>query len=195
MTGKLTDICKTLKGKFRVSFEVDAVDELNGMEDKELTLRITRRANKRSLNANAYFHVLVGKIADKLSITKAEAKNRLLGDYGQREIDENGPVMISAYSSIKMEKREDIHCVVIGYAHLQGKDFTHYALVRGSHTYNTAEMSHLIEGTVQEAKDLGIETLPPAELERMMKAWQSQYCRNQKNATSAEQEADWSVIM
>ena len=194
MTGKLKDITKSLQGLYRVTFEVDAIDELNGMEDKEITIKITRRANKRSLNANAYFHVLVGKIADKLALSKAETKNKLLGDYGQREIDENGPVMISAYSSIKMEKREDIHCVVIGYAHLQGKDFTHYALVRGSHTYDTAEMSHLIEGTVQEAKDLGIETLPPAELERMMKSWNPSY-KQKENATYAEPQSDWSAIM
>jgi hypothetical protein len=32
-------------------------------------------------------------------------------------------------------------------------------------------MSILIDGTVQEAKDLGIETIPPAELARLVKAW------------------------
>ena len=194
MTGKLTDIGKNLKGQYRVTFEVDAIDELRGMEDKELTLRITRKTNKRSLNANAYFHVLVGKIADKMAISKAEAKNWLLGDYGQREIDENGPVMISALSRLNLEKREDMHCVPIGYAKLQGKDFTHYALVRGSHTYDTLEMSHLIDGTVQEAKDLGIETLPPAELERMMNAWNPS-CKKNESATCAEQQSDWSCIM
>ena len=194
MTGKLTDIGKNLKGQYRVTFEVDAIDEVRGMEDKELTIKITRKANKRSLNANAYFHVLVGKIADKMSISKAKAKNQMLGQYGQREIDEDGPVLISAYSHIKMEEREDIHCVPIGYAKLQGKDFTHYAVVRGSHTYDTAEMSHLIDGTVQEAKDLGIETLPPAEIERMMKAWNPSY-KKSESATYAEPQWDWSAIM
>lgn len=32
-------------------------------------------------------------------------------------------------------------------------------------------MSQLIDGTVEEAKALGIETLTPAELERMKNAW------------------------
>ena len=75
MIGKIKDISKSLDGRFRVTFEVDGIDELRGMEDKELTIRVTRKANKRSLNANAYFHVLVGKIADKLTISKAKCKN------------------------------------------------------------------------------------------------------------------------
>lgn len=195
MTGKIKDILNLIGGQKRITFEVDSVDEVRGMEDQELSIKVTRASKKRSLSANAYFHVLVGKIADKLAISKAEAKNQLLGDYGQREIDENGPVMISAYSYLKLEKREDMHCVPIGYAELQGKKFTHYALVRGSHTYDTAEMSHLIDGTVQEAKDLGIETLPPAELERMIKAWESQFSRQTKNVACAEQQSDWSAIM
>ena len=41
----------------------------------------------------------------------------------------------------------------------------------GSSTYNTKEMSVLIDGIVYEAKELGIETLPPDELERMKVEW------------------------
>ena len=33
-------------------------------------------------------------------------------------------------------------------------------------------MSTLIDGTVAEAKELGIETMPPAELAKMMAAWE-----------------------
>jgi hypothetical protein len=89
----------------------------------------------------------------------------LLGRYGQREKDADGkPVYISAMSSIDMLEYEDIHTYPVGHAELQGKQFTHYTVVRGSHTYNTKEMSILIDGTVQEAKALGIETLTPDEL-------------------------------
>lgn len=41
-------------------------------------------------------------------------------------------------------------------------------MLRGSSTYDTAEMSTLINGLVEECKDLGIETMTPQELERMM---------------------------
>jgi hypothetical protein len=44
-------------------------------------------------------------------------------------------------------------------------------MIKGSSEYDTKEMSRFIDGIVAEAKELGIETLPPAELETMMKAW------------------------
>lgn len=34
-------------------------------------------------------------------------------------------------------------------------------VMRGSHTYDTDEMAKLIDGTVYEAKELGIETMTP----------------------------------
>ena len=55
-----------------------------------------------------------------------------------------------------------------------------YQVYRGSHTYDTKEMSILIGGTVQEAKDLDIETMPPDELERMMKAYEASYERTHR---------------
>ena len=43
--------------------------------------------------------------------------------------------------------------------------------MRGSHTYDSREMSELIKGTIQEAEDLGIETLTPRELEQILGKW------------------------
>ena len=194
MTGRLIDVVQTVERKFRVTFEVDAIDEIRGMENKEISLTITKTAKKRSLNANAYFHVLVGKIADKMAISKPKCKNMLLGRYGQRWIEDDAPLMISVLSKVDMEEREDIHCIPVGYATIQGKEFTHWAVVRPSHEYDSTEMAHLIDGTVQEAKALDIETLSPAELERMMKSWNQSYKKNE-NAQSAKQQSDWSAIM
>jgi hypothetical protein len=42
-----------------------------------------------------------------------------------------------------------------------------WVMLRGSHTYNTAEMRRLLEGMIEEAKQLGIETLPEEELEML----------------------------
>ena len=186
MIGKIKDISKSLDGRFRVTFEVDGIDELRGMEDKELTIRVTRKANKRSLNANAYFHVLVGKIADKLTISKAKCKNILMGRYGQFEMENGHPLIISVVSECDLLEREDIHCVPVGYGHVDGREFTHWAVIKPSHTYDTLEMSHLIDGTVEEAKELGIETLTPAELERMVSGW-SQLSKKNESVTYAEQ--------
>lgn len=170
MTGQVTDIVRTFEGKFRVTFEVDSIDELNGLQGL-IKLTVKRITQRRSLNANAYFHVLVGQIAEKLKISKPRAKNMLLGRYGQRELTESGQVIISVLSEIDMLEREDIHCVPVGYATLNDKEFTHYAVIRPSHTYDNVEMAALITGTVDEAKELGIPTETPDEIARMKALW------------------------
>ena len=53
-----------------------------------------------------------------------------------------------------------------------GRLYRVYLVMRGSHTYDTKEMSRLIDGAVYEAKQLGIEVLPPDELERMKATWE-----------------------
>ena len=170
MNGTIVDIVRTFEGKFRVTFEVDSIDEINGITGA-IQIIVKRITQRRSLNANAYFHVLVGKIAEKLHISKQRAKNELLGKYGQRELADSGQLIISVRSDIDMMEREDLHCVPVGYGKVNDTEFTHWAIVRPSHTYDNLEMSALITGTVDDAKELGIQTLTPAEIERMKSLW------------------------
>lgn len=46
-----------------------------------------------------------------------------------------------------------------------------YKVYRGSHTYDTSEMHKLLEGTIYEAKEQGIETKTPDEIRRMEELW------------------------
>ena len=78
MQGTIVDIIRAYYGKYRVTFEVDSVDEINGLTGL-LNIIVKRFTYRRSLNANKYFHLLVGKIADWQHIAKARDKNILLG--------------------------------------------------------------------------------------------------------------------
>jgi hypothetical protein len=49
----------------------------------------------------------------------------------------------------------------IGTGTVKGKDFTHYRIYRGSHTYDTREMSIFITGIVAECREQGIDTDTP----------------------------------
>lgn len=52
-----------------------------------------------------------------------------------------------------------------------GEEMGHaYIVIRGSHTYDSKEMSRLINGLVQECRQQDIETMTPAEIEEMCKA-------------------------
>ena len=64
MKGRLIDACKTFDRKLRVTFELDGEIPLD--KEHELEISVKRWREKRSLDANAYLWVLIGKIADAL---------------------------------------------------------------------------------------------------------------------------------
>lgn len=160
--------------RFRITFEVNENDVVKAEYDKlksydKLKIKAVRYTQRRSLDANAYFHVLVGKIADALTISKAKAKNVLICKYGQPQLLPDGNIMVYKTNAPEefMLEQESMHCIPVKY---EG-NATFYKVYRGSHTYDTKEMSVLIDGTVADAKELGIETATPDELERMKQEW------------------------
>lgn len=163
MTGKIQNIM-VMGGDIAVIVVTKGCCEFKGDEIVE----VKKQTKKRSLSANAYFHVLSDKIADATPCSKAHAKNSLLGSYGQRERDENGNVItLAVKEGIDLTEREDIHTVLVDRDLIKGEWYDIYEVVRGSHTYDTREMSILIEGTIQEAKNMGIETMTPQEIARL----------------------------
>lgn len=142
-------------------------DFLHGYDDlkdvEKLSIEIKPYREKRSLNANAYAWALIGKIADILRASKDEIYLEMLRRYGQSE-------MISAVEDVPIRyfvKYFD----EIGTSRLNGKLFKHYRVYKGSHEYDTKEMSILIDGIVSEAKNLGIQTETPEQLARIKSLW------------------------
>jgi hypothetical protein len=172
VTGRINSLSRDWKsGKMIISFLVDSVpsdiEDLQRRDVLDITAKPHRQ--KRSLNANAYFHVLTGKIAEAVGASLTHVKNQMIREYGQYEvIDGMIPTMIvKAKYEDGMLDMDGIHLRVVE----RGPDTVRLALMRGSHTYNTAEMSRLIDAVVEEAKQLGIETATPDQLERMKATW------------------------
>ena len=178
--GKLVNITRDfMTGKLNVTFQLNTepVEELNEFAKLDaIDIIAKKHRKKRSLDANAYFHVLVGKIADSMNppISKTRAKNLLIGRYGQQEFLEDGtPVVLKTNISVdQMLEQEFLHCFPCGCKTENGTVVIFYKVYRPSRTLDSKEMSILIDGTVQECKLLGIETIPPMELERMVSKWQ-----------------------
>lgn len=136
--------------------------------DAEVDVEIKPYRAKRSLSANAYFHVLVDKLRTALRISFSECKNDLITSYGQVEYIGDEQVIIKTnVPPVKMRQSEILHCLCVKTSTEAGKDVYFYRVYRGSHTYNSQEMAQLIDGTVQEAKAQDIETLTPDELIRL----------------------------
>ena len=135
---------------------------------KVLDVEIKQHRNHRSLDANGYAWVIISKIADVLGSSKEDIYIEMLTRYGQRE-----PQLISVVEEgvPAVRRATQNHCTIVGESELNGKNFVHLAILRGSSTYTTKEMSVLIDGIVSDAKDLDIETIPEEELKSLKESW------------------------
>lgn len=153
-----------------VAFEVTAAPEdIEQYKEMELDISFDKHREKRSLDSNAYFHVLVDKLRQVLNISMAECKNHLIASYGQIEYIGDVQAIIKTNIEPKdMLQSDFLHTWCVR----TNDDGTFmYRVYRGSHTYNTAEMAKLIDGTVQECKAQGIETATPEEIRQMNERW------------------------
>ena len=132
-------------------------------KDTVYGVKIDKHREKRSLNANAYLWKLVTEIGNVLNKSKEEVYLQMLIDYGQSE-------MVSILSEIDV-KGYFKYYKLAGTSILNGKEFNHYKIYKGSSEYDTKEMSILLNGVVQEAKNLGIKTKDDIELERLLEEW------------------------
>lgn len=132
-------------------------------KDTVYDVKIDKHREKRSLNANAYLWKLVTEIGNVLNKSKEEVYLQMLIDYGQSE-------MVSILSEIDV-KGYFKYYKLAGTSILNDKEFNHYKIYKGSSEYDTKEMSILLEGVVQEAKNLGIKTKDDIELERLVEEW------------------------
>lgn len=175
MIGKLKSLTFERNGDSVITVTVrsDFGDQFDELKDFDVDVEIKRHREKRSLSANAYFHVLVNKIAAVQKISDDEVKRSLVLDYGALAKDADGVTV-----GFKLPASVDVNNIY-PYAKCfdtrteNGKDFNCYLVYKHTHELDTAEMSRLIDGTVTEAKELGIETATPEELAKMKSLWAS----------------------
>lgn len=182
--GMLKSVTKDwITGRFLLTFEVDSdvSSDINKLSDKMLTLAVKVYRKKRSLDANAYYWQLITKLAEASGISKNRAHNLMLRRYGRLEEVDGHLIYVVVPDDDEGENKaleaETYHIKPTGEVKVasDGTPFRTYIMLRGSSTYNTDEMSNLIDGLVSECQEMGIETLPPQELGRMMDIYDQHY--------------------
>ena len=159
LTGKISAVIE-ISEDFRQTYE-----ELKDCE--KLSVEIKRYRRKRSLDSNSYYWVLVTKLSGAVGMSNSEVHNMMLRGYGQPEIYEGKGVYLTIPDTDEARKKADnatdYHVFPTSQVRTgdDGIVYRTYKLLRGSHTYNTAEMSRLIEGIISECKHAGI---PDAEI-------------------------------
>ncbi len=153
---------------YEVTFQIsdkNAVVELETLKDNELSIEVKKYAKERSLNANAYSWKLQDEIA--------KAVNRSIDDVHMEMVLQYG--VINTYSMLKESfesaKRMFDYYRVLGESEVNGKTFIHIRAGIGTHLYNSAEMARFIDGVVQEAQSLDINTKTPEEIAEIKSLW------------------------
>lgn len=132
---------------------------------KELSVEIKQYREKRSLNANAYLWVLLSKMADVLKTTKDELYIEMLDRYG---VFTHIVVKPNVVEKVKQEWRTVRE---LGEVKINSQTGIQLQCYFGSSSYNTKEMATLIDGVVNDAKEIGVEVLTPQELSLLKQEW------------------------
>lgn len=140
---------------------MNCYDELNGAD--RLSIKIDKYREKRSLNANSYAWALLTEIGNVLRQSKEDVYFAMLKEYGQSEL-----ISVKAHIPIGEYVK---YCEEAGESTLNGKLFKHYKVYKGSSDFDKREMAIFIDGIVQEAKALDIDTRTPDEIAKLKSLW------------------------
>ena len=171
MKCKLIDLSLGMNNRQRITVEIpgDFREEYDRLKDEAVTVEIKKYRKRRSLDANAYAWVLVDKIAEALSHDKVAVYREAIRNIGGVSetvciLEQAAPKLISAWEAHGIGwQTESMASKIEGCLNI--------VLYYGSSTYDTKQMSSLIDHLIAEAKELNIETATPAELARYKEEW------------------------
>lgn len=132
-----------------------AIEQLK--DDKDLTLQLKEYKEKRTLSQNAYLWVLCGEIAKITDLSKEEVYRQYVKDYGVYEVL---PIKNSAVDSFIYKWGKNgigWFCEKLGKSKIQ--DYTNIIAYYGTSTYDTKEMSKLMDAVIRDCETIGISTL------------------------------------
>ncbi len=171
MEGRLTGFSLNRDGSQNVTVTVagDFGDMYDELKDAVVEIEIKKAQKHRSMEANRYAWVLIDQIAARNHVKKSEVYRNAIRDIGgvSKKMlikEEAVPLFRDIWESKGLGNQVDVVEVdEFGWA-----DLTVYF---GSSTYDSAQMSALLDSLIQDAEALGIPTITPKEEERMLGKW------------------------
>lgn len=173
--GRLIDHVMLANGEQRLTIQTR--DDLRGLYDQlhndEVSTDVKKYRKHRSLDANAYFHVLANRIAVALGSSDEEVKKRLVVKYGAVETDGDGSPCGAMFPASADIDRFYPYARRYKTVEQNGRTYDCYLFYKRTRDLDSRELSRLIDGAVSEAKALGIETVPPEELKALEALWKN----------------------
>lgn len=137
-------------------------------QDKSKKYEVKEVKKRRSLDSNAYAWVLLGKLQEKLHIPKEDIYKSLIKEIGSYEVI---PVKNEAVERFRQAWSKNGLGWITETTSSKLEGFTNIIAYYGSSSYNTAEMSRLIELIIQECKQQDIEIMTQNELKSLLESW------------------------
>lgn len=172
-TGQLADVSIDFKtNKPKITFlmnERSALESLDEIKDLDkLSIEAKKYRQKRSLDANSYCWVLIGRLAEKLNLEPIDVYRKAIIEVGVYEIVPIKDEVVERYIEVWQDNGLGWLCETMK-SKLDG--YTNVIAWYGSSVYNSKEMSKLVDNIVEECKEHNIETLPTNELKSLKEAW------------------------
>ena len=150
-----------------------------GLQDgKTYDVEIKTHRERRSLDANAFLWVLIGKLAKHYNLPSNEVYRQFVRMVGAFEVLPVREDIADRWPSIWGSNGVGFIVDDLGPSKLKG--YRNFKCYYGSHVYDTQEMSRLIDSVVEECKLAHIETLSPDKVRGLMEDWNAP--RNQSKA-------------
>lgn len=140
------------------------------VDGRKYVAEIKEKRAKRSLDANAYCWVLIGKLAEDRRLKKTDVYREYIKEMSAFEIVPIKEEAVDRWVAIWEEKGLGWLCEDMGSCR-NTKGYKNIKCYYGSSTFNSKEMAHFIDMIVADCKALGIETATPQEVERLKSMW------------------------
>lgn len=137
-------------------------------QDKTKKYEVKEYKEKRSLDANAYAWVLLGKLQDKLHIPKEEIYRDAIRNIGSYEVI---PIKNEAVDKFRQAWGKKGLGWITETTKSKLNGYTNVLTYYGSSIYDKKEMTRFIEQIIQECEQLDIETKSKAEIDSLLKEW------------------------
>lgn len=175
MTGKIRSLATDKSGKHFITIEVNEKKEAENAYDAlancdKVDISLKKHYNKRSLDCNAYFWTLCGKLSAELSITKEAIYREMVRDIGGNY--EVLPIRADAVDKFcRVWNDRGLGWITDTFpSKLHG--YVNVMAYYGSSTYDSAQMHRLMDTMIAECKEHGVPVVPQEELDSLLKFWE-----------------------
>lgn len=174
--GYISDIgIDYLKDEAKITVSIPnktVLEEAERLKDfEELDIEIKRHRKKRSKNANDYFWKLLSEYCEEKEVdTIQEYKDRVkrLGIFRRFRIE---PKDTNTFEIMWTNRGIAWFCEIADIEYIGEVEFKIINAYYGSSSYNSKQMSRLINDLVEDCKEVGIETKSSEEIQSLIESW------------------------